>query len=115
MTPEEFIKLKSGDKLRYNDQEFHIQFIEKAVWPESGVEGTSVVFNNQGQSIRLGDKIIDKLVLVSEPAAKHMVRIELVISGIDPNSSGFGFMEEAVESAIEDYGGEVTEYNVVNQ
>lgn len=134
MTPEEFIHLKPGDKLRYGDKEFHVYLIEKAVWPESGVEGTSKVLNNKFQSIRLGDKIVERLVLVSEPypgdldikrgqeeegalpvAAKHMIRIDLVISGIDPDSHGWEFMEQTIEEAIESYGGQVTEYNVVNQ
>ncbi len=115
MNKAEFMKLKAGDKLRYGDYEFHVHMIETAYDSESGTTGTYTVFNNQFQSIKLIDVIVDKLVLVSEPKAKHMIRIDLVISGIDPDSHGWEFMEQAIEEAIESYGGQVTEYNVVNQ
>lgn len=115
MNKEEFMKLKVGDKLRYGDHEFHVHMIEIALDEEQGATGTWKVYNTQFQSIEITDGIVDKLVLVSEPAAKHMIRVELVISGIDPESNGWEFMEQAIEEAIESYGGEVTEYNVVNQ
>lgn len=107
-----FMKLKPGDKLRYGDQEFHIQFIVQEFYPGLDRRGTYTVFNNQGQSVKLIDDIVSRLVLVSEPKAKHMIRIDLVISGIDPDSNGWEFMEQGIEEAIEEYGGEVTEYNV---
>lgn len=111
MNKADFMKLKPGDKLRYNDQEFHIQFTETAVDPEFEVSGVHKVYNERGQSIELTDGIVEHTFLVSEPAAKHMIRIDLVISGIDPDSNGWEFMEQAIEEAIESYGGEVTEYN----
>lgn len=115
MNKAEFMKLKHGDKLRYGDKEFHVYIIEKAFDEELRETGTYTVYNNQGQSIKLIDDIVSRLVLVSEPVAKHMIRIDLVISGIDPDSHGWEFMEQAIEEAVESYGGQVTEYNVVNQ
>ncbi len=114
MTPEEFMKLKPGDKLRYNAMEFHVQFIEKAFYPEFEASGTYTVFNPSHQSIKVIDDIVENIFLVSEPAAKHMVRLDIVVSGIDPETKGWEFMEQEIEEAIESYGGEVTEYNVVN-
>ncbi len=112
MTPEEFMKLKPGDKVRYGDQEFHIQFIEQGFDSDLEVSGTHTVFNNRGQSIKVIDDIVEHILLVSEPKAKHMIRIDLVISGIDVKTKGWGFMEDAIESAVESYGGEITEFNV---
>ncbi len=112
MNKEEFMKLKPGDKLRYNDQEFHIQFTETAVDPEFEVSGVHKVYNERGQSIELTDGIVENIFLVSEPAAANMVRIDLVISGIDVKTKGWGFMEDAIETVVEGYGGEITEFNV---
>ena len=115
MMKEQFMKLKVGDKVRYGDHEFHVYMIETALNEERIATGTWKVYNNQFQSIEITDEIVPNLMLVSEPAAKHMTRVELVVSGIDPDTKGWEFMEQAIEEAIESYGGEVTEYNVVNQ
>ncbi len=42
-------------------------------------------------------------------------RITLVISGIDPETKGWEFMEQTIEDAIESYGGEVVEYECFPQ
>jgi hypothetical protein len=116
MKKEQFMKLKAGDKLRYGDHEFHVYMIETShVDVESGEARVWKVYNNQYQSIEIGDDIVEHIVLVSEPTAKHMVRVELVISGIDVKTKGWGFMEDMIETVVENYGGEITEFHVQGQ
>lgn len=135
MNEEQFRKLKPGDRVRWRRFIFTIAMIEK------DEAGTRVIIDKNFAPIKVDDHFVKDLEVVAigevmdngdvidpatgeityeemrqvEPKAKHMIRIDLVISGIDPETKGWEFMEQTIEEAIEQYGGEVTEYNVINQ
>lgn len=131
MNEEQFRKLKPGDRVCWKQVIFTIAMIEK------DEAGTRVIIDRNFAQIKVGDRFVKDLRVVSigetmedgcvidpatgeitfeevrqpEPAAKHMTRVELVISGVDPETKGWTFMMERIEEIIEEYGGEVTEYD----
>ncbi len=107
MNTQEFENLQSGDRLLHNGEYTHVNMWIAPGYSVSLTNGTEMTLDDDW----LKDvQVINVAATAPQPAAANMVRIEVVISGVDINSKAWSFMEEAINDAIEQYGGEITEW-----
>lgn len=112
MTPEQFLKLKRGDMLFYND-DFEIESIDTAFQPEREVTGPYTVYDAYGGSLKITDAWLDEVEIITAAFQNrgpgYLKRIELVIGGIEEGRKAWEFLEVSIEETIERYGGYLVE------
>lgn len=112
MTPEEFRKLKQGDIVQWHNHVAEVSYVETQWNYEAKEQYTWQAHLDNGSTIRETDRHVDEIRIIRRPNPSGGTRVELVIHDIDSKSRGWTMMLEAIESAIEHYGGTVTEVNV---
>jgi hypothetical protein len=114
---EEYWRLEKGDVIQYHGRNYVVTDIEYVWQPESGNRNAVpyTVTLDTGHNLKPFDATVPaiQIVRMKNPLpARHVNRLEIVITGIDHDSKKWMFLEEAISSAIVDYGGDVTEWNV---
>lgn len=102
MNRDEFFNLKSGDKISWGGVS---RTVERLLPHDEMVEFTA------GDNLKASDPWLPEVVITYKAEQVSMVRFEMVISGIDAKSKAWFHLGEAIESVIEEHGGEVVEYN----